>query len=543
MNILLAEDSEAQGLVLKELLESNGHVVHYVKTGEQALAAYQSNRPDMVLIDLEMPGMGGVEAIRQIKRVPVDRWVPIIVITASMDEGDMLTSFMAGADDYIKKPINPLLLEIRLQSMTRIADIQMKAVKMMDFVIDGVVKIDPLGRIIAFNKSAEKIFGYAAAEVIGQNVKVLMPTPYAEEHDGYLGNYMATGQPKIIGIGREVQGKRKNGEVFPMSLGVTEVSSSEHRYFIGMVRDLTIEKKLQTSLKDKQNFLESLVENNDALTFVKDLEGRYLLVNQRYEQVVGLRREAVLGKTDADIFPEHLALAYRQVDLEVLESGRVIKAEESFNKLGSDFYFLSTKFPLLNAAGEVIAVCGVSTDITDLKRSQQLLERLSEVDELSGLSNRRHFGVLARQALGQAARYGEDLSVLMLDIDFFKRINDTYGHHLGDQAISQVGKLIRAQLRDTDIAGRLGGEEFAVLLPNTAIQQALTVAEKLRILIAKAEIPVPGQKSLFCTVSIGVSTLVGRTITLDDFLAEADTALYTAKNSGRNRVCHAPKAD
>lgn len=537
LKILLAEDAEAQAQFLVKLLESNGHQVCWVCDGESAVKAYQEQVPDMVLVDLAMPGIGGVEAIRQMKRIPVDRWVPIIVITGSDDEGDMLTSFMAGADDYITKPINPLLLEIRLQSMMRIAEIQLKSLQMMDAVIDGVIKIDPVGRIIAYNQSAEKIFGYTPSEVMGCNVNMLMPSPYHEAHDEYLGNYMATGKAKIIGIGREVQGKRKNGEVFPMSLGVTEVTSSDHRYFVGMVRDLSVEKALQAELKNKQLFLEGLIENNDALTFVKDAEGKYLLVNRRFEQVIGYPREDVLGKKDSEIFSEDLASHFRTVDLEVLETGRVVKAEERFTKFESEYYFLSTKFPVLNPQGEPVGVCGVATDITDLKRTQHALERLSEVDELSGLSNRRHFVVLAKQELIRASRYAHQASILMIDIDHFKRINDTYGHQFGDQVITLVGNTIRAQLRSSDIAGRMGGEEFAVLLPNTNLQQAVGVAEKLRILIGKASIQTPQKKPLSCTISIGITELAGRNLDLERFLAEADCALYAAKNSGRNRVC------
>jgi diguanylate cyclase (GGDEF)-like protein/PAS domain S-box-containing protein len=536
LRILLADDSASLGSYLKELLEQNGHSVTFVTSGEAAVESYQSAHPEMVLIDLDMPGIGGIEAIKQMKQIQTEAWIPIIVITASSDEGDILKSFMVGADDYLHKPINPLLLEIRLQSMIRISEIQRKSLAVMDAAIDGIVKIDPVGRVIGFNKAAEHIFGYQRQEVIGRNVNMLMPSPYHEEHDEYLGNYMATGHAKIMGKGREVTGLRKNGETFPMSLGVTEAFTSEHRFFVGMVRDLTKEKALQAQLAEKQQLIAGLVDNSDAVTFVKDLQGKYLLINRRFEEVIGISSAAAIGKTDAELFPENLATAFRAADLDVQKTGLAIKTEAFFEKLGSEYHFLSTKFPLFHSNGDVLAVCGIATDITELKKTQQMLERLSEQDELSGLSNRRHFNALGRQEIVRSVRYQEPLSALMLDIDNFKSINDTWGHLAGDQVIKKVSSLIRGVLRDADIAGRVGGEEFAVILPNTTLNFAANVAEKLRFIVSKALIPTPCGKTVSCTISIGVSALNERDLALEDFLAEADGALYQAKKTGRNRV-------
>lgn len=227
LRILLADDSQSLGDMISEQLRSNGHQVDFVKSGEAAIEAFRASVPEVVLMDIEMPGMGGLEAIRKIRNIPTPVRVPIIIITSHQDEATLLDSFMAGADDYLAKPIQPLLLDIRIQAMIRIVAAQRATAAMVDNIIEGIIRIDRVGRITAFNKAAEGIFGYSAGEVLGQNVKVLMPNPDRDQHDTYIGNYVATGERKIIGIGREVVGLRKNGEAFPLHLGVTEVATPD----------------------------------------------------------------------------------------------------------------------------------------------------------------------------------------------------------------------------------------------------------------------------------------------------------------------------
>jgi PAS domain S-box-containing protein len=118
----------------------------------------------------------------------------------------------------------------------------------MDHVVDGFVIIDQTGTVREFNPAAEKVFGYGRDEVVGRNVKMLMPEPYHSEHDGYISNYLRTGKPKIIGLGREVQGKRKDGTLFPMDLSVGEIRGRAERMFVGSIRDLTERKAMERQL-------------------------------------------------------------------------------------------------------------------------------------------------------------------------------------------------------------------------------------------------------------------------------------------------------
>ncbi len=249
LHVLIADDLPELGEHLAEQLRSNGHRVSVVTRGEDAVEACRQAYPDLILMDLEMPGIGGLQAIRQIRKLTRDHWIPIIVITESNDEGDVLQGFMAGGDDYLHKPVNPLLLEVRMRAMMRIASMQRATEAIVDNIIEGIVRIDTIGRITGFNKAAETIFGYEAKEVLGQSVRFLMPSPHREEHDTYIGNYLATGQAKVIGKPRKVQGLRKSGEVFPMQVGVSEISTPDGRSFIGLIRDLSDEEALQRQIE------------------------------------------------------------------------------------------------------------------------------------------------------------------------------------------------------------------------------------------------------------------------------------------------------
>lgn len=541
LRILLVDDSLAVGTLIGEQLRSNGHLVTFVRSGEDAIASYRESLPELILMDIEMPGMGGLEAIKQIRKIPAPLRVPIITVTSHTDETSLLSSFMAGADDYISKPIQPLTLDIRIQAMMRVVSVQRSSAATIDNMIEGVIRIDRVGRISAFNKAAENIFGYTASEVLGKNVNMLMPSPYREEHDDYLGNYAATGKRKIIGVGREVSGQRKNGEIFPMHLGVTDVETPDDRFFVGLIRDLTVEKTLRKRLAESRNFLADVIEHSPAATYVKSREGRYLLVNRKHEEITGKLRAETLGKTDAEIFPAAAAEAYRRVDLDVMASGSTIEAEEALHDEQGDTFFLSVKFPTRNSANEITGICGISTDITPIKNYQKELERLSQFDELTNLFNRRHFISLAKHELNRSSRYDSKLSVMMLDIDHFKRINDRHGHKAGDQVLANVGKQIGDALRDSDIAGRMGGEEFAILLPETDLEQARIVAERLRKHVAETWLDIGDGSSLNCTLSIGVATMTDQKTDLENLLHQADTALYAAKNSGRNKVCCAER--
>jgi diguanylate cyclase (GGDEF)-like protein len=180
----------------------------------------------------------------------------------------------------------------------------------------------------------------------------------------------------------------------------------------------------------------------------------------------------------------------------------------------------------------------VYTDVTDLVQQADKLKELATVDGMTGLFNRRHFFALAEIEWGRYQRHRRPISLLMLDIDQFKSINDRYGHDAGDRVIVQIAEICRQEKRKSDVVARFGGEEFLLLLPETALPDAQLVAERLRLQVEATAVSVASQ-AVKATVSIGVAQATSNMDTLFALIRMADNALYMAKNAGRNRVCAA----
>ncbi|MDH5473462.1 MAG: GGDEF domain-containing protein [Gammaproteobacteria bacterium] len=184
----------------------------------------------------------------------------------------------------------------------------------------------------------------------------------------------------------------------------------------------------------------------------------------------------------------------------------------------------------------------IATDITDrkhaeeaLKEAKQRAEQLANIDDLTGLNNRRAFFTQGHRAFQQAKRFGHAISVIMMDIDHFKQINDTYGHSVGDDVLQAISKPLQTLSREIDIIGRMGGEEFAFILPETGIDEAACLAERLRSEIEKIKTS-HGVHIISVTASFGVVTYNNDKDNLESLITKADDALYVAKKKGRNQI-------
>jgi diguanylate cyclase (GGDEF)-like protein len=205
-------------------------------------------------------------------------------------------------------------------------------------------------------------------------------------------------------------------------------------------------------------------------------------------------------------------------------------------------YQNTTMFPLRSTNSEITHICLVIYDVTDVATNRHLLQsannelqKLSSTDRLTGLYNRGHWEELLKLEYARHSRYGKVSSLVMCDIDHFKRVNDTFGHPAGDKVIQRVAEVMRNHVRDADIAGRYGGEEFAVLLPDTDKIGAKVFCERLRNAVEAETVQHEGHV-IQCTISLGVADLSKPSSDYKTLIEWADRALYQSKKNGRNQV-------
>ena len=276
-----------------------------------------------------------------------------------------------------------------------------------------------------------------------------------------------------------------------------------------------------------------------AYIFVKDVNKRYIYANQLTEDLFKDNFKSIIGLTDDELFDLTNSSDIKHNDDKVLNSGIHIKETEVniIKATGEKRVYLSVKKPIYNIHNDIVGLVGVSTDITEQYILQQELKIQATTDYLTGLYNRRFFFELTTKSFSESTRHKRPLSLIMIDIDFFKKINDQYGHPVGDIIIKFVATKASYLLRKEDVIARVGGEEFAILLPSTDIEAAQFIAEKIRLSICSSSVGGEWIGSIEPKISIGVSMILPEDEEFYAVYRRADKALYQAKRSGRNKVC------
>lgn len=271
LRILAVDDNRTNLHILQVFLKKLGHQVILAENGEEAVQRYQAEKPDMVLLDIMMPVMDGFEAARQIRALATERWVPIIFLSALNRDENLLEGLEAGGDDYLTKPINFIVLEAKIRSMHKSLVLQDQSIESLnrlqvisDNVLEAIVTIDTEATIVACNLATERLFQWTADELLGKNVRMLMPQPFRDQHDDYVRRYVGGGPPQIIGTEREVEAVRKDGTIFPAELAVTEVRLDNTRLFIGVLRDISERKAAETKLRDNARQLQAYFDQTES---------------------------------------------------------------------------------------------------------------------------------------------------------------------------------------------------------------------------------------------------------------------------------------
>jgi diguanylate cyclase (GGDEF)-like protein/PAS domain S-box-containing protein len=329
--------------------------------------------------------------------------------------------------------------------------------------------------------------------------------------------------------------QRRDKSVFPVE--VIGQPMWENGQVVGSVtafRDITDRKSVEESLRESEERFRTTLENLPGAVFTHDLQGRFLLVNNAACQQTGYTREELLQMKVEEIDPQAPARKDILNIWQNMQPGQSSMIESTHIRKDGSRYPAEV---MLNAIimDRKPAILAVAFDVSERKEAEERLRFLATTDELTSMWNRRRFTQATRNELERAQRYQHIFSLLMLDIDYFKNINDTYGHGAGDEVLRHIAYLIRQSLRMVDMPGRFGGEEFAVILPHTDLDAAYKTAERLRQYIANTP-AVYNHMQIPFSVSIGIATYQDDIENEDELYKMADDALYEAKRKGRNIV-------
>jgi len=303
-----------------------------------------------------------------------------------------------------------------------------------------------------------------------------------------------------------------------------------------MNMDSSLDSDLISYLSDNSPMLQYLIDTLPVPIFYKNKAGNYLGCNKAFEDFIKIKRSQLIGNNVFALFTRELAEIYHSADQALFDNPGVQNYESVVRSpQGEERYVKFHKTSFLNSHNEVAGLIGVIFDITAQKQLENKLTEQATYDYLTGLYNRRE-GLNRVSELYELTRRNKmPLAVFMLDVDHFKRVNDQYGHQIGDQALQFIADSLRQTSRKSDILLRYGGEEFLLFLPNVAESHALVFAERYRTRLAEKAMRLNKNQELHLTVSIGISCYKRQSLT--DLIHEADIALYEAKSRNRNNVC------
>ncbi|MBU1275298.1 MAG: diguanylate cyclase [Proteobacteria bacterium] len=386
------------------------------------------------------------------------------------------------------------------------------------------------GRYLDVNDAFSRVTGFSRREALGLTSKEL-----GLWHDFSRRNEVMS---KLEDQGNlhdeEVVFRSKDGRMIDAIWSAELIEMGGEKCVVSAVRDITAQKHIEKELMESEERYRSLFECSKDAIVTTDARGNILMANQASKMLFGLTDAEMLSKNFGEFYVD--SAMGRKFLADVNKKGFIrdfgVQLYKSDGLIMDCLMTVSSKY---SPDGTITGYEGIIRDVTPFKELEEELRRLATTDSLTGLNTRRNFMELTKNEIRRSWRYKAPLSMIMLDIDHFKNINDTYGHSAGDLVLRELAVRCMEQLRSTDIMGRLGGEEFAVTLVESDSEVAAFVAERIRKAIAE-EIFSLVNEEVWITISIGVATRYGTNDDIEKLLERADKALYLAKANGRNRV-------
>ncbi len=533
MNILIVDDKPANLLALRKILAKPGLSIIEASSGNDALAFVLEHDIALILLDVQMPDMDGFEVAEIMRGNEETKNIPIIFVTAiSKEQKYIFEGYEKGAVDYLFKPLDPDILQNKVNVFLELHE-QKTALKKTNTEL---------------KLANERILEQQEVLIEDERLKVLLQMAGATAHE--LNQPLVSLLEDIELVGKINDNPEKTVEY----INRMKVSGQK-------ISDIT--KKIKTI-----HYSEPISSNYDSTAVITfDREIKILVVDDSEDVFEGIKifleDQNLIKLSWVSNFKDSFAmLEHERFDLifldHFLNDGTSIEFLNDLNKEGietpvivvtghGDEMLASQVIQM--GAYEYLPKSKINTESllrvinntlerfrlrSDVKRAQAKMAEMSTVDELTKLHNRRYFIEALDGEFERAIRYDAEIALVVLDLDYFKKVNDTYGHPTGDRVLTVVGKILNDHVRRSDIACRYGGEEFAVILPNLSEENVFPAYERFRELVSKQLFEYESAQ-IRITVSIGIA-FSNDAESANELLAHADQALYQAKETGRNRI-------
>ncbi len=578
--ILIVDDDRSTRLVIKKAMEQNMYGVVEAENGLEALDAFEKHRPDLVLLDVVMPEMDGFDACRRIRACPAGATVPIIIITGSVDFEAIGEAYAAGATDFFAKPINKRVLSERVRYMLRSSETA-KRLQKSEELLARAQAVARMGSFFyepdtsSFTASEEFQVQFGSSD---KNQPVTWESFWHKihpENQKILEPLLKKAQTTKASLSRDIRLTVGNkGERFVMlQIDPEKVSEGNVTRLVGIVQDIT-ERKFSELLESDQNHVMGQIARKEPLKDIF-LEASRLLERQRPKSFAAICQveEGQIQSMISPSLPNQFCQSMRETPLStdkgtwsaaaylgqpvVTENVTTSSFWKNQRKIALDHGLNSSAaVPIFSGTGQVLGAVGMmhQTHYYTSNNDLYLMERIANLvalameqehlsrqliyqaqhDPLTGLVNRGTLIHWMSQSLKQYSRKEHLGAYMLIDLDRFKHINDSLGHHMGDLLLKEVAERLRQCLRESDLLSRVGGDEFVVVLPDIKDEEdALTAAS--RILDAfKAPFFIE-DNHLAVEASLGITLFPRDTAEGTELHKNADIAMYVAKNEGGNR--------
>ncbi len=537
LRVLLIEDSASDaGLLLRQLHKGGLDVQHTrVENAQDLLSALRSQDWDVVISDYHLPQFDAEAALHIVKDHDAD--LPFIVVSGTVGEDTAVRMMKSGAHDYLLKDKLARLVpaiqreqieaQIRRERRTALAALEASEERyrrLVDYATDAIFLHDLEGKILDVNDHACISLGYTRAELLHKTVnEFVVRAP--DSSSTHIWQDLNPGTPvNVPAIHRT-----KDGSLFPVETRLMQFHSKGQPLVLAVARDISERKRTEEQLR----LSAEVFEYSREAILITNRVGRIISINRAFAEMTGYAQTEILGKTMRDLSSSRQDVAFiQQMGDSIRQSGHWSGEFWGRKKDGVIFPVWLSMVLVKDTNGQTRHYICVANDISEFKYAEQRIYYLAHFDVLTDLPNRAMLREWMTSALSQAHYNHEEMAVLFVDVDHFKNVNDTLGHHSGDLVLAAMAKRLKTNVSNTDLVARMGGDEFVLVLPNTGVDGAVDAAQ--RIAASLIEPLTIDQHRINVTISIGIGIYPHDGQTMDVLVKNADAALYHAKMLGRN---------